>query len=116
MICAALGGRAAEELALGSDEVTNGAASDVKKAKEIAAAMAGEWAMGSGADENQDQKAILADAMEQTRTLLQENGGLLHRLAQALLQKETLEEEELNTILSSSDNEADAFLLTLPPA
>ena len=102
MICAALGGRAAEELALGSEEVTNGAASDLKKAKEIAAAMASDWAMGDGGDETRDEKAILQSAMEETRRLLMQNRPLLDRLADELLQKETLEEGELKRILSSN--------------
>ncbi len=101
MICAALGGRAAEELALGSDEVTNGAASDLKKAKEIAAAMANDWAMGDGA--NDDEKAILQSAMEETRRLLIQKRALLDDLAGALLQKETLEEGELSALFASSE-------------
>ena len=103
MICAALGGRAAEELALGKEDVTNGAASDLKKAKEIAAAMANDWAMGDGAnDEGRAEKAILQSAMEETKGLLIRHRALLDELAGALLQKETLEEGALQSILSSS--------------
>jgi cell division protease FtsH len=49
VICAALGGRAAEEMLLGRENVTTGAANDLKKAREIAAAMAKDYAMGKPA-------------------------------------------------------------------
>ena len=103
MICAALAGRAAEELALGREDVTNGAASDLKKAREIAAAMANDWAMGEGMDGQRDERAIFGNAMEKTRALLRLHRSHLERLARELLQKETLEETALSALLASSE-------------
>ena len=99
MICAALGGRAAEELLLGRDNVTTGAGSDLKRAREIAAAMAGEYAMGETGEEGQDQKTILNEAMEKTRQCLKERFSLLKSAAETLLEKETLGEEDMRRLL-----------------
>ena len=98
MICAALGGRAAEELILGREDVTNGAANDLKKARDIAAAMAKEWALGEAGEEEQP---ILDRAMGRTRALLSAHRPLLETLAQALLQRETLDEGALEEIFTA---------------
>ena len=99
MICAALGGRAAEEMLLGKENVTTGAENDLKKARDIASAMAGQWAMGDTGDPETDQKAILAAALDQCRRCLRENCAQLERLAQALMEKETLREEDIRSLL-----------------
>ena len=98
-ICAALGGRAAEEMLLSRENVTTGAANDLQKAREIAAAMAGSFAMGETEDEKKDEKAILRDAREKTRRCLEENRGMLRSLADALMERETLREEEIQEIM-----------------
>ncbi|MBQ9262765.1 MAG: AAA family ATPase [Clostridia bacterium] len=101
MICAALGGRAAEEMLLGQENVTTGAASDLKKAREIAAAMASEFAMGETGDAAKDQQQIFQSAFDCTRACLRDNRERLDRLAQALMEKETLLEQEIDQILTS---------------
>ena len=98
MICAALGGRCAEEMLLGRENITTGAENDLKKAKEIARRMACEWAMGKGEDKETDMREIEAEAMEKTRKCLMENAGILERMAQALLRQETLHETEIVTL------------------
>ena len=100
MICAALGGRAADELLLGRDNVTTGAANDLKKAREIAAAMAKDYAMGETGDPDKDENAILLQAMDSARACLKEHREALENLAHALLTKETLRENELKEILA----------------
>lgn len=95
MLSAALGGRAAEEGLLGPENVTTGAAGDLKKAREIARSMAEEWAMGRGEGTEKDMRAIEQEAMEAARACLERNREVLERVAQALLQRETLGEEEL---------------------
>ena len=102
MIAAALGGRAAEEMLLGKENVTTGAANDLKKAKEIASAMAEEWGMGDTGDGAQDQKAILTAAMSAARQCLAENKVALEKLAAALMDKETLREDEIARILQTN--------------
>ena len=99
MICAALGGRAAEEMLLGKENVTTGAASDLKKAREIAAAMAKDYAMGETGDPDRDESMILLEALDRTRTFLKEHREELERLSLELLTKETLRENELAEIL-----------------
>ena len=99
MICAALGGRAAEEMLLGRDDVTTGAANDIKKAREMAGAMAEEFAMGETGDKEKDSAEILREAMETTRKCLKENEWTLRALAEALLNRETLREAEIAAIL-----------------
>ena len=100
VICAALGGRAAEEMLLGRENVTTGAANDLKKAREIAAAMAKDYAMGETGDPDKDENMILLESMNRARACLKDHRETLERLAQALLTKETLRENDLAEILA----------------
>ena len=99
MICAALAGRAAEEMLLGKDNVTTGAENDWQHAREIARRMAGEWAMGESGNPDSDERDILQQAMAETRCCLAAHAGRLRQLAEALLARETLGEEEIVAIL-----------------
>lgn len=94
MLCAAFGGRVAEEMIFGEDEITTGASGDLKKAKEIASAMADEWCMGESKD------TLEKEAQEETRICLRENREYLEALAQALLDRETLTENEINQLIA----------------
>ena len=100
MICAALGGRIAEEMLLGKENVTTGASNDLKKAREIARAMAVEFGMGAADDPKEDEKAILHDAAERTRDCLSAHRETLKSLANALKDRETLRENEIYDILN----------------
>ncbi len=102
MICAALGGRAAEEMLLGRENVTTGAANDLKKAREIAAAMAKDFDMGDTGDPDRDEALLLRQAMDRARACLKEHWETLERLAHALILKETLREEELTVLLEQT--------------
>ncbi len=102
MICAALGGRAAEEMLLGRENVTSGAANDLKKAREIASAMAKDYAMGETGDQDRDESLILHKAMDYTRACLKEHREALETLAKELLIKETLRENDLAEILTQN--------------
>jgi len=95
MLCTVLGGRAAEEMIFGKENVTTGAAGDLKKAAEIAGAMAGEFGMGETGDEGTDRRLIQQQAMEMALAVLKEHQHRLHALAGALMEKETLDEEEI---------------------
>ena len=99
MLCVALGGRAAEELLGGREQITTGAANDWQKAREISGRMAGEWAMGETDDEETEKKRILRQAYEKTLDCLKTNRTALDALASALLEKETLRGEEINELL-----------------
>ena len=102
MMCAALGGRAAETLIFGPEQITTGAAGDLKKARQIAAAMAAEYGMGETGEEKADEKALFLRAMEAAEECLKTHRQGLHALAKALLEKETLQEEAIRQILADN--------------
>ena len=115
----ALGGRAAEELVYG--EISTGAESDIEQLTAIARQMVGRWGMSSAlgpvsviprdgsavflpgsAEVSQETQRLLdaevrrivSSAHEEVLTLLRENRGRLDSLAGALLEHETLDEED----------------------
>ena len=114
-----IGGRAAEELVF--DEPTTGAESDIQQLTEIARQMVGRWGMSRavgklavipadgqgpflpGASEvsehtqqlvDDEARRIVDEADQEVVALLQENRDKLDSLAQALLEHETLDEDE----------------------
>src|SRR5205807_6320957 len=115
----ALGGRAAEEIVFGVP--TTGAESDIQQLTQIARQMVGRWGMSPvvgplavlpadgqgpllpGASEvsehtqqliDDEVRRIVDDAQEEVVSLLRENRGKLDSLAQALLEHETLDEDD----------------------
>ena len=115
----ALGGRAAEEVVY--DEISTGAESDIQQLTEIARQMVGRWGMspaigpiaviprdGSGpllpgASEvssstqqrvDDEIRRIVDESHQQVVALLKQNRGKLDSLATALLEHETLDEED----------------------
>jgi cell division protease FtsH len=110
-----LGGRAGEEIALG--EVSNGAGDDLERATAIARAMVFDWGLGESlttrtvrADNfalsedtkrqrDQEQSAICDYAYGEAKRLLTENRDALERLAVKLLERETLDREDVATML-----------------
>jgi cell division protease FtsH len=128
-ICGALGGRAAETIALG--EISTGARSDIAMATEMARRMVCEYGMSErlgpihfGRREepvflgkeltrvediseatavtiDEEVKKIVEDQYNRAYNLLNENRAKLDLLAEELLRKETLEGPELDQILNS---------------
>jgi cell division protease FtsH len=115
----ALGGRGADEVVYGA--ATTGAESDIEQLTEIARHMVGRWGMseavgplavlpadgrgpffpgGSEVSEHtqrlvdEEIRRIVDEAHEEVVTLLQENRSRLDSLAQALLEHETLDEDD----------------------
>jgi cell division protease FtsH len=115
----ALGGRAAEEVVFG--EVSTGAESDLEQLTALARQMVGRWGMsdtlgpisvvprdgsgpfGPGAAEvspetrkllDDEVRRIVAEAHDEVVTLLKENRARLDALASALLEHETLDEDD----------------------
>ena len=116
----ALGGRAAEEVVYG--DVSTGAESDIQQLTEIARQMVGRWGMSSaigpvaviprdgmggpflpGATEassdtqrvvDEEVRRIVEESHDEVVALLQQNRTKLDSLASALLEHETLDEEE----------------------
>ena len=111
MMKIALAGRAAEQVVFG--RVTNGAASDLEKATEIARSMVFEWGMAEvvssrtlRADNyalseetkrlrDHEQARLTDEAYAEAVRLTEKHRPVLDRLAQALLEKETLVREEV---------------------
>jgi cell division protease FtsH len=118
----ALAGRAAEQIVFG--RVTNGAASDLEKATEIARSMVFEWGMSDvvtsrtmRADNyalseetkklrDQEQARLTDGAYSEAVRLLERHRPALDRVAQALLEKETLVREEILSLLADVEAES----------
>ena len=110
-----LGGRAGEQVALG--EVSNGAGDDLERCTAIARAMVFDWGLGESlttrtvrADNfalsedtkrqrDQEQSRICDYAYSEAMRLLQEHREALERLASKLLERETLDREDVATML-----------------
>jgi cell division protease FtsH len=114
----ALGGRSAEEVVFG--EISTGAESDIEQLTELARQMVGRWGMseavgpiaviprdgtgpfGGGPEVSPETQRLLddevrrivAEAHQQVIALLSENRSRLDGLAQALLEHETLDEDD----------------------
>ncbi len=133
----AYGGRVAEELVFGVDKVTTGAAQDIETATELARRMVTQFGMSEsvgpvavGDKEHEiflgrelsqrrevsdktaelvdtEIKRILEAAYARAREILSEDIDTLHRMAAALLDRETLDREEVEMVVEGRE---------LPPA
>ena len=119
-----LAGRAAEQIVFG--RVTNGAANDLEKATELARAMVFDYGM-SGASASRTMRAdnyalseetkavrdheqarLTDEAFAEAQRLLQKHRASLDRIALALLEKETLDKDELAALLEGVEAESQA--------
>jgi len=111
-----MGGRVAEELIFGPDNVTTGASSDLQRATRIAQNMVLSFGMSDKVGKiqvqelehlspdtrrvvDQEIKDLLESAYNRAKTLLTDHQQDLHTLAKALLQYETLSLPEIQKIL-----------------
>lgn len=128
-IIISMGGRAAEDLVLG--EISTGAANDLKHANGIARSMIMKFGMSETIgnmvfDENDEVfigrdfghtksyseemaaiidreiKSIIDNAYEKTKSILNEHINVLHKVAEALLEKEKLEGHEFEAIFAGT--------------
>jgi ATP-dependent metalloprotease FtsH len=120
-IAQAMGGRAAEELIFGEEEVTTGASSDIMSATRLATAMVTQWGMSdrvgkvyydisngpSGGLKISDEemnvisseiKDIIDERYLYAKKMLKDNEDALHRIAEGLLKYETLTGEEIRRL------------------
>ncbi|HYE44423.1 MAG TPA: ATP-dependent zinc metalloprotease FtsH [Caulobacter sp.] len=125
-----MGGRVAEELIFGKENITSGASSDIKGATDLARAMVTQWGfsdeLGTVAyGENQEEvflghsvartqnisgdtakkidaeiKKLVQQGYDEAKRILTEKAADLETLAQALLEYETLSGEEINGVLN----------------
>jgi cell division protease FtsH len=131
MITYALGGRAAEKLIF--NQLTTGAGNDIERATEIARKMVCEWGMSEklgplayGAKEEEiflgreitrtrnfsentaiaidlEVKKIITSAMKRSEKILREDLATLHRLSNALLDREILDSDEIDKLIRGEE-------------
>jgi len=122
------GGRVAEEMTFGPEFVTTGAGNDIERATAMARRMVTQFGMsdviglvaiGDAEHEvflgreigqrrqvsehtarlvDQEVKRILDEAHDMARTVLEANRDFLERIAQALLERETLDRDQVETL------------------
>src|SRR5829696_7707022 len=125
MLVMSYGGRTAEELVFGYDRVTTGASSDIQKATSIARRYVTQWGLSDaigpilvGDNEQElflgreiqhrrevseqtaqlvdaEVKRVITNAYDRAKGVLTENIDLLHTMAAALLERETLSAEDI---------------------
>ncbi len=125
----AYGGRVAEELIFGRERVTTGAASDIQQATGIARRYVTQWGLSDrigpilvGENEQEvflgrelmsrrevseqtaelvdaEVKRVIDSAYERARQTLTDHLSLLHAVAKALLERETLNREDFNRLV-----------------
>lgn len=135
-IATLFGGRIAEELIFGEDAVTTGAQNDIERATQIARSMVTRWGLSEklgplayAEDEGEvflgqavtsrknmsDDTARLVDTeiralidqnYERARQILQENIDVLHRMAKALLEWETLDSDQISALMEGRELDA----------
>lgn len=120
-IMTALAGRASEELVFGKDKITTGASNDLQKATDLALAMISRFGMdeetglvsyevltGNNLESNialvERIKALLKEIYEDSKKVLKDNRQLLDKLAEILLEKESINEDELDEIVKLGIN------------
>lgn len=128
VLARAMGGRVAERLILGEDGITTGASSDLQHVAELAREMVSEEGMGKKLRDqvfnteevnffgdrakiysektseliDAEIEALTKEANVRAEAVLKANKKHLDALAKALLEKETLEEKEVSTILKGT--------------
>jgi cell division protease FtsH len=125
----AYGGRAAEELIFGRNRVTTGAASDIQQATGIARRYVSQWGLSDaigpilvGDNEQEvflgrelshrrevsentaelvdaEVSRVITEAFNRAKQTLTENIDLLHKVASALLERETLTREDIAVLM-----------------
>ena len=127
------GGRAAEELIFGKDSVTTGASNDIERATEIARNMVTKWGLSEklgplsySKDEeeiflgrsvtqhkqvsdttvniiDQEVRQIIDQSYDEANDILKSNVKRLHKMAEALIKYETLDEEQIKDIMNDKE-------------
>ena len=127
------GGRVAEELVFGKDSVTTGASNDIERATEIARNMVTKWGLSDklgplsySKDEeeiflgrsvtqhkqvsdttvniiDQEVRQIIDQSYDEANSILVSNVKRLHKMAEALIKYETLDEEQIKDIMNDKE-------------
>ena len=139
ILARAMGGRIAEKMIYGNDGITTGAGSDLRKATEIARDMIIEQGMGTklrdqvfhednggmvfdkitherpysdatAAEIDKEVEMLIKEAGARAEAVLTANRSVLEDLKDALLAKETLEEEEASKVMDAAKLPKEASL------
>jgi len=132
-ICSLFGGRIAEELVFGGDAVTTGASNDIERATDIARNMITRWGLserlgpltytedegevflGRSVTQHKNMSDVTAHAIDeeirslidtcyqQAETILQDNIDKLHKMAEALVRFETIDEHQIKDIMAGKE-------------
>jgi cell division protease FtsH len=138
MLVFMLGGRVAEEIFIG--KITTGASNDIERASKMARKMVCQWGMSEklgplSFGDNSEQvflgkelihnkdfsedtarlidsevRRIVDEAHEKARELLRENEDIMHRMAEALLERETISGKDIDLLIKGKK------LPPMPPA
>lgn len=134
MLAVLMGGRVAEEVIF--DRLSTGAGNDIERATDISRKMVCSWGMSKkmgplayGKKEEQvflgkeighakdysettavaiddEVKALVMDGYNRARRILEDNTELLHRVAKLLLEKETIDGHEIDTLMTELGGES----------
>ncbi|MEL4897210.1 ATP-dependent zinc metalloprotease FtsH [Crocosphaera sp. Alani8] len=127
-IAGLLGGRAAEEVIFGEDEVTTGAGNDIEKVTYLARQMVTRFGMSELGllaleEDNQDNYAafdkiatkidlqvnlIVEKCHEKAQNIIRENRVMVDRLVDILIDRETIEGEEFRQLLKEFQEPVDS--------
>lgn len=129
----ALGGRLAEEIVFGDEEVTTGASNDLQQVTRVARQMITRYGMSdrlgpvalgrqqgniflgrdimserdfseeTAAAIDEEVRQLVDEAYDRAKQVLVENRNVLNQLAEMLIDKETVDSEELQDLLATSD-------------
>ncbi len=127
------GGRVAEELVFGPDAVTTGASNDIERATDLARNMVTRWGLsdrlgpltyteeegevflgrsvsqhkqvsdGTARIIDEEIRRLIDGNYERTRTILTEHMVQLHKMAEALIKYETIDEHQIADIMAGRD-------------
>jgi len=127
------GGRVAEEIIFGADEVTTGASNDIERATKIARNMVTRWGLsetlgpqtyGEQEDEvflgrsvtqhkqvaddtakliDDEVRRIIETAHGTAESLLKKNEKILHKMAEALIRFETIDSDQIDQLMTGEE-------------
>lgn len=129
-LCILLGGRVAEEIVF--DEITTGAGNDIERVSDIARKMVCDWGMSSAVGPltfkptdplngqpgqimsektanliDSEVNALVQNAYATSKRILLENRSLLEDIANALLERETISHQEIQTLVAQNSGNND---------
>jgi cell division protease FtsH len=132
-ICSLFGGRIAEEIIFGRDQVTTGASNDIERATDIARNMVTKWGLSDkmgplayGEDDGEvflghsvtqhknmsdrtaqeidsEIRSVIDNSYAKAEQLLRDNEDKLHIMAEALLKYETIDSDQINAIMEGRE-------------